>query len=143
MPRVPLQLQNGGDVMIPEGMTVEQEMEYWRTWTPEAHAVTADDVQDQPGQAAPEAAESPEYARLRAAGFLVTQDGEAEYRIGALSSVIIERDGHQWHAYRIRWYADGRMQTYKTLYKGAYSVAVRKACEMADWVARKRKDDGK
>lgn len=130
--------------MIPEGMTIEQEMAYWRNWTPEAHAVPVPDSLDKPKQAAVEPTQPPEYIRLRANGFLVSAEGEAECQLGLLSSVIIERDGARWHAYRIRWYPEsGRLQTYKTLCKGTYQAAVRKACEMAEWMARKRKDDEK
>ena len=88
------------------------------------------------------APDTPEYAKLRQAGFNVWDAGEAECRIGALSSILIEQDGQAWHAYRIRWYADGRMQTFKTLYKGAeYAQAVRKATEFMEWLKTKRRDE--
>lgn len=93
-------------------------------------------------QTAPSLSDTPEHTKLRQSGFLVFDSGEAQAQFGGLSSVVIEQDGGKWHTYRIRWYADGKMQTHTTLYKGAeYAAAVRKACEFMNWLKTKRRNE--
>ncbi len=130
--------------MLTDGMTVEQEMEYWRNWSP---PTLADD--STPAASAVVTlpvvrsfADTPEYTKLRQSGFTTWETGEAQAQIGKFSSVIIEQDANEWHTYRIRWHEDGRLQTYKTLYKGPdYKAAVRKACEFMSWLKSRRESD--
>ncbi len=130
--------------MIPDGITVEQEMEYWRNWRPSTTtkdgSPAASAVVELP--VVRSFADTPEYTKLRQSGFTTWETNEAQAQIGKFSSVIIEQDTNEWHTYRIHWHEDGRLQTYKTLYKGPdYKTAVRKACEFMSWLKTKRGSD--
>ena len=130
--------------MLTDGMTVEQEMEYWRNWSPPTLAddstPVASAVVELP--VVRSFADTPEYTKLRQSGFTTWEAGEAQAQIGKFSSVIIEQDADGWHTYRIRWHEDGRLQTYKTLYKGPdYKTAVRKASEFTGWLKSKQESE--